>query len=121
GLLRLVAARAAEGAVGLLVCADRLVDPARAYEGHQGVAYGVPDLGDRNLAVLERWLDSRTVSPLPFSATGDISSGRLAAEYLLRGASSFQMHTLFQLPDGEYAMRAGAKTAKALHLLLFHP
>jgi hypothetical protein len=45
----------------------------------------------------------------------------MAAEYLLRGASSFQMHTLFQLPDGEFAMRAGSKTEKALHHLLFHP
>jgi len=120
-MLRAVTACAAEERAGFLVYANRLFDPARVYEGHQGVAYGGPDLSDRNLAVLERWLDSRTVSPLPFSATGDISSGRLAAEYLLRGASSFQMHTLFQLPDGEYAMRAGAKTAKALHLLLFHP
>lgn len=104
-----------------LVYANRLFDPVRTYEGHQGVAYGGPDLSDRNLAVLERWLDSRPASPLPISATGDISSGRVAAEYLLRGASSFQMHTLFQLPESEYAMRAGTKTAKALHLLIFHP
>jgi hypothetical protein len=58
---------------------------------------------------------------LPFSATGDIHSGRIAAEYLLRGASSFQMHTLFQLPDAEFMMKIGSKAEKALHLLLFHP
>jgi hypothetical protein len=29
------------------------------------------------------------------------------------------MHTLFQLPDGEFTMRAGSKTEKALHRLLF--
>jgi hypothetical protein len=40
---------------------------------------------------------------------------------LLRGASSFQIHTLFQLPDSEFEMRAGNKTEKALHQLLFHP
>jgi hypothetical protein len=104
-----------------LVYANRLFDPARDFEGHRGVAYGGPDLSDRNLAVLERWLDSPSPHRLPISATGDITSGRIAAEYLLRGASSFQMHTLFQLPDSEYRMRAGTKTAKALHLLLFHP
>jgi hypothetical protein len=58
---------------------------------------------------------------LPFSATGDIHSGRIAAEYLLRGASSFQVYTLFQLADSEFTMTAGSKTEKALHALLFHP
>jgi hypothetical protein len=104
-----------------LVYANRLFDPARNVEGHQGVAYGGPDLSERNLAVLERWLDSRPASRLPISATGDIASGRVAAEYMLRGASSFQIHTLFQLPENEYAMRTGTKTTKALHRLLFHP
>ncbi len=104
-----------------LVYANRLFDPARIVEGHQGVAYGGPDLSERNLAVLERWLESQPANLLPISATGDISSGRVAVEYMLRGASSFQMHTLFQLPESEYAMRAGTKTTKALHLLLFHP
>jgi hypothetical protein len=90
------------------------------------VAYGGPDLSDRNLATLGRFLSAHSDSPrgfqfLPVSASGDIHSGRIAAEYLLRGASSFQMHTLFQLPDGEFAMRAGSKTEKALHHLLFHP
>ena len=45
----------------------------------------------------------------------------MAAEYLLRGASSFQMHTIFQLPDSEFTMRAGNKTDKVLHQILFHP
>ena len=118
------AATAASSAVeraDFLVYANRLFDPTKTYEGHQGVAYGGPDLSERNLSVPERWLDFRPPSPLPLSATGDISSGRIAAEYLLRGASSFQMHTLFQLPESAYAMRAGTKTTKALHLLLFHP
>lgn len=109
-----------------VVYANRLFDPAKAYEGKRGVAYGGPDLSDRNLATLEKFLTAQgerrqPFRPLPLSATGDISSGRVAAEYLLRGASTFQMHTLFQLPDSEFAMRSGNKTEKALHRLLFHP
>lgn len=111
-----------------LVYANRLFDPVRTFEEKTGVAYGGPDLSDRNLAVLEQFLSSRLREPgnpgrppLPISATGDIHCGRIAAEYLLRGASSFQMHTLFQLPDSEFEMRAGNKTEKALHRLLFHP
>ena len=128
-----------DGRADFLVYANRLFDPAKAFEGKRGVAYGGPDLSDRNLAALERFLalwavaatvkrnspNSRPVPyephPLPLSATGDIHSGRIAAEYLLRGASSFQMHTLFQLPDSEFSMRTGTKTEKALHHLLFHP
>ena len=112
-----------------LVYANRLFDPAKSFEDKVGVAYGGPDLSDRNLAVLERYLAARLESPaaagaapaLPISATGDIHSGRIAAEYLLRGASSFQMHTLFQLPDSEFTMQGGGKTEKALHCLLFEP
>lgn len=104
------------------IYANRLFDPTRQFEDKVGVAYGGPDLSDRNLAVLERFLCAAGRSEaLPLSATGDISSGRIAAEYLLRGASNFQMHTLFQLPDGEFTMKAGGKTEKALHHLLFHP
>jgi len=109
-----------------LVYANRLFDPQKQYLDKVGVAYGGPDLSDRNLSVLEKFLArhfARAGRPelLPFSATGDIHSGRLAAEYLLRGCSTFQMHTVFQLPDSEYAMRSGGKSEKALHLLLFHP
>ena len=108
------------------IYANRLFDPAKQFEDKVGVAYGGPDLSDRNLAVLEKFLcvagrGAGRWEALALSATGDISSGRIAAEYLLRGASNFQMHTLFQWPDGEFAMRAGSKTEKALHHLLFHP
>jgi hypothetical protein len=116
-----------------LVYANRLFDPRKQFEDKVGVAYGGPDLSDRNLAVLEQFLaahcsrlssgagEDASVTLLPLSATGDIHSGRIAAEYLLRGASSFQMHTLFQLPDSEFASRSGSKSEKALHQLLFHP
>ena len=120
-LRRVTSAAPGANRADFLIYANRLYDPEKVFDGHRGVAYGGPDLSDRNLAVLERFLNTGAAGALPLSATGDISSGRVAAEYLLRGASSFQMHTVFQLPDGEYAMRAGSKTEKALHLLLFHP
>jgi hypothetical protein len=125
------AALPGENRADFLVYANRLFDPARTFEGKLGVAYGGPDLSDRNLAVLEQFLSVRHGQPrepgspsdalLPLSATGNIHCGRIAAEYLLRGASSFQIHTLFQLPDSEFEMRTGNKTEKALHRLLFHP
>lgn len=126
-------AQPGEGRADFLVYANRLFDPARKFEDKLGVAYGGPDLSDRNLAVLERFLSARPLpagSPaqtmvreagLPLSATGDIHSGRMAVEYLLRGASSFQMHTLFQLSNKAFSMRNGNKTEKCLHHLLFDP
>lgn len=109
-----------------LVYANRLFDSNREFDGVRGIAYGGPDLSARNLAVLRdmRLLEHQGVIPvckLPISATGNIVSGRIAAEYLLRGASSFQLHTYFQLPSGEYTMKTGGKTARALLELCFHP
>lgn len=109
-----------------LVYANRLFDPDRVFEGHRGVAYGGPDLGDRNLRLLAmlragqgRGEIDRT--PLEISATGDITSGRRAVAYARKGCTSFQIHTLFQLPDEVYPMRRGPKLTRALHLLYFHP
>ena len=115
-----------DGVPDFLVYANRLFDPHREFDGVRGIAYGGPDLSARNLAVLRdmRLLEHQGVIPvcrLPISATGNIVSGRIAAEYLLRGASSFQMHTYFQLPSGEYTMKTGGKTARALLELCFHP
>ncbi|HEX5412311.1 MAG TPA: hypothetical protein VFZ27_10660 [Terriglobia bacterium] len=115
-----------ENRAEFLIYANRLFDPQKQYLDKAGVAYGGPDLSDRNLSVLENFLAGRSGSAenkefLPVSATGDIHSGRSAAEYLLRGCSTFQMHTIFQLPDSEFAMNTGGKPEKSLHLLLFHP
>ncbi len=109
-----------------LIYANRLFDPNREFDGVRGIAYGGPDLSTRNVAVLRqlRLLERQGAIPpckLPISATGNIVSGRIAAEYLLCGASSFQMHTYFQLPSGEYSMKTGGKTARALLELCFHP
>ena len=126
-MLRLVNERCgAEGRPDFIVYANRLFDPELEFEGKRGVAYGGPDLSARNLRVLARLrgLEQRGEIPhctFPISATGDINSGRMAAEYLLRGASSFQMHTFFQLPNDEYKMSRGSRTERALHELCFNP
>ncbi|MEK7329847.1 MAG: hypothetical protein AAB113_03500, partial [Candidatus Eisenbacteria bacterium] len=109
-----------------LVYANRLFDPHRELDGHQGIAVGGPDLSQRNLRVLsefQRWRSDagEIVKSLECSATGDISSGKMAIEYLLRGCANFQLHTFYQLPASEFPMRQGTKTAKALHRLYFDP
>jgi hypothetical protein len=116
----------AEDVPDFLVYGNRLFDPDRRFDGVSGIAYGGPDLSERNLSVLGRMRTLEQVGQipicrLPISATGNIVTGRIAAEYLLRGASSFQVHTYFQLPSSEYKMRTGSKTARALHELYFHP
>ena len=45
----------------------------------------------------------------------------MALEYALRGCTSFQIHTLFQLPAEEFAMRRGSKVQRAIHRLYFDP
>jgi dihydroorotate dehydrogenase len=112
-----------------LVYANRLFDPDKVFLGKKGVAYGGPDLSARNLSVLKAWRQrecalsatGRSAAPLPISGTGDIGSGRMAAEYLLQGCGSFQIHTLFQLPNSEFAMNVGSKIDRALHRLFFDP
>jgi hypothetical protein len=109
-----------------VVYANRLFDPHREFEGKVGVAYGGPDLSRRNLQALDL-LRAAAASgtlrrPLPaLSGTGDILTGRMAVEYGLRGASSCQMHTLFQLPDTEFDATTRNKSAAVLHRLLLHP
>lgn len=113
--------------VDYFVYANRLFDPQREFEGQRGVAYGGPDLSDRNLRVLDQWRDRRRSQPasttksLPWSATGNITTGRMAVEYLRHGATSFQLHTFFQLPADQYARKSGSRTQRALHELYFHP
>jgi hypothetical protein len=118
--------QAGDGRSDFLVYCNRLFDPDRRFGEHRGIAYGGPDLSDRNLRCLDAFLSSRRERSAPeplleISATGDIGSGKMAMEYALRGCSSFQLHTFFQLPSDQYVMRAGNKTQKALHLLSFHP
>lgn len=101
---------------------NRLFNPDREFAGYRGVAYGGPELSDRNLRVMNAFAstDSRW-EQLPWSATGDICNGRTAVEYALHGATSFQLHTFFQLPASEYRMKSGSRTQRSLHELYFHP
>jgi hypothetical protein len=125
-MLRAIIENCGEDAPDFLVYGNRLFDPNRQFDGVRGIAYGGPDLSARNLSVLARMrllehMGTMPVCRLPISGTGNITSGRTAVEYLLRGASSFQIHTYFQLPSGEYKMQTGGKTARALLELYFHP
>lgn len=109
-----------------LVYANRLFDPEKEFEGKVGVAYGGPDLSRRNLAALQAvsavQQQGRVRRALPsISGTGDILSGRMAVQYGLLGATSCQMHTLFQLPDTAFAAGMRNKSAAVLHHLLLHP
>ena len=96
--------------------ADALVVFNRLFDSKAGVAYGGPELSERNLRVLDR----RSGGP-PLSGTGNVHSGRLIVEYALRGCSSVQLHTYFQLPLEEYPATAGSRTQRALHALVFDP
>jgi len=105
------------------VYGNRLFDPEREFDGKKGIAYGGPDLSERNLRIISRFREDVADSTelLPWSATGNICSGKMALEYALRGASSFQLHTFFQLPAKVYSKTDGNKTQKALHELYLHP
>lgn len=109
--------RAAAGTTprpAFLVVFNRLYDPARH------TAYGGWDLSDRNLRVLEQLGNDLDDLP-PLSGTGNICSGRVMLEYILRGCENGQVHTFFQLPYSHYTARGGSRTARALHTLLLHP
>lgn len=104
--------------------ADALVVFNRLFDAKQGVAYGGPELSERNLRVLgELTPGASPGSPgIPeLSGTGGISSGRMILEYARRGCESVQVHTFFQLPLEEYAATDGSRTQRALHQLVFHP
>lgn len=102
----------------MLACAagaDSLTVFNRLWDPGAGVAYGGWDLSDRNLRVL----DGAPRPPLPLSGTGNVCSGRMIVEYARRGCASVQLHTFFQLPLSEYSAAHGARTARALHSLVF--
>ncbi len=120
-LLRSVEQASPEAGADWIVYGNRLFDPGREFDGHVGIAYGGPDLSDRNLRVLSAFHDECGSEMRPMAATGDINSGRMALEYALRGASSFQLHTFFQLPSEQFVLRSGNRTQKALHELYLDP
>ncbi|MBC8290246.1 MAG: hypothetical protein H8E37_08010 [Planctomycetes bacterium] len=120
-LLSLIHEAARENRPDFFVYGNRLFDPDWEFDGKRGVAYGGPDLSDRNLRVMSAFAEEHPETVLPWSATGDIGTGKMAVEYALRGATSFQLHTFFQLPADQYLMKTGSRTQRALHELYFHP
>ncbi len=103
-----------------LIYANRLFDPDRSFEGHRGIAYGGPDLSDRNIGVLAGRKDIASLSNIKISATGDIDSGRTAVEYALKGCSSAQLHTLFQVPMQFPIEPTVSRVRRVLARLIFH-
>jgi hypothetical protein len=101
--------------------ADALVVFNRLFDAQRGVAYGGPELSDRNLRVLTRLTPGGSPGIPELSGTGNVSSGRMIAEYARHGCTSVQLHTFFQLPLEEYTATHGSRTARALHQLVFHP
>jgi hypothetical protein len=101
--------------------ADALVVFNRLFDLQQGVAYGGPELIDRNLRVLARLTPGGSPGIPELSGTGGIASGRGILEYARRGCESVQVHTFFQVPLEEYAATEGSRTQRALHQLVFHP
>ena len=102
-----------EGTAG----ADTLIVFNRLFDGEKQVAYGGWELSDRNLRVL-----TPGVSPgLPRTGTGNVCSGRMIAEYALRGCESVQLHTAFQLPLSAYPSTDGSRTQRVLHQMIFDP
>jgi len=101
--------------------ADTLVVFNRLFDSTAGVAYGGPELSDRNLRVLTRLTPGGSPGIPELSGTGNIHSGRIIVEYALRGCSSVQLHTFFQLPLEEYPATDGSRTQRALHALVFDP
>jgi hypothetical protein len=101
--------------------ADTAVVFNRLFSPERKVAYGGWDLSDRNLRVLDSARDSGAARGIALAGTGNICSGRVLLDYARLGCESVQLHTLFQLPLTEYAATSGSRTARALHLLVFHP
>ncbi|MBC8590091.1 hypothetical protein [Wansuia hejianensis] len=106
--------------VQVITAFNRLFDREREFEGKKGIAYGGYDLSNRNLRVLDKFIENNH-SFIPISATGNINSGRMMVEYALRGATSGQMHTYFQLPSHNYKLKEGSRARKAIHELMFNP
>ncbi len=89
----------------------------RLWSEERQVAYGGWALSDRNLRVL----DLAGPGGPTRCGTGNICSGRQVAAYARRGCQSVQLHTFFQLPLSAYPARAGSRTQRAVHALVFHP
>jgi hypothetical protein len=89
----------------------------RLWDARRQVAYGGWALSDRNLRVLAQ---AGRGGP-ERSGTGNICSGRQIVAYARRGCASVQLHTAFQWPLSAYPARAGSRSQRTVHALIFHP
>ena len=89
----------------------------RLWDAKNAVAYGGWALSDRNLRVL----DSAPRGGPKRSGTGNVCSGRQIVAYARHGCTSVQLHTGFQLPLSAYPARAGSRSQRTVHALVFHP
>lgn len=130
--MKLMNARFDDDFQGVMVAAasgaDALVVFNRLFDAEQRVAYGGPELSERNLRVLgfptpgaSPGLSNTEGGRIELSGTGNICTGRLIVEYAIRGCASVQLHTFFQLPLEEYPATHGSRTQRALHALIFDP
>ncbi len=105
---------------GLLI-GNRLFDKEAVFEGQIGIAYGGWDLSNANLETLDRMIAEGI--KIPLIGTGNICSGKMMAEYAIRGCLSGEMHTFFQLPPTAYRAPkgSGGRTSRALRELIYHP
>lgn len=110
-----------EKSADFLIYANRLFDSEKIFEGHRGVAYGGPDLSDRNIAILDLCQNEINRSGMEISGTGDVDSGRSAVEYALRGCQSVQIHTYFQTPEHGNTGGSGKRLRRKLARLFFDP
>lgn len=120
-LLRTILCLADDRRPDFLVYANRLFDPDRPFDTHRGIAYGGPDLSDRNLATLSANRAEVLQSGQEISATGDIETGRTAVEYALSGCASAQMHTVFQVPIDFPVEPSVGRVRRVLARLIFDP
>ncbi|HZH40293.1 MAG TPA: hypothetical protein VFD85_04750 [Gemmatimonadales bacterium] len=100
--------------------ADALIVFNRLFDSEKQVAYGGWELSDRNLRILAT-PGLRPGLGTTCTGTGNVCSGRMIAEYALRGCESVQLHTAFQLPLSAYPSRDGSRTQRALHQMIFDP
>ena len=109
-----------------LIYANRLFDRQRVFDGVQGVAYGGPDLSDRNLRLLSGWAPARTAARFPgkpwrfpvraiSARDGSPSSTPCAA------ASASRFTPCSSFPRRSTRCARGSKIEPALHRLYFDP
>src|SRR5947208_9439188 len=101
--------------------ADALIVFNRLFDAEKRVAYGGAELSERNLRVLGSLTPGGSPGVVELCGTGNIHSGRMIVDYAMRGCSSVQLHTFFQLPLEEFPATDGSRTQRALHALIFAP